>query len=207
MTDPTDPVATPPPAPPTKQGDFVPVKPPESWPTVIGVISIIFGSLGVLSNVCGGVFLFLSEPLMSLVPEEQASEMEAQMSSSMPYPFMQGGLMFIELVVSVLMLVGGIMLLRRRRAAAGLLFGTAWLDLVANTAGAAVGFLVMQAQMKAMQENAEMAQQMPAGIGSLVQGAGGVMMFVQWVFLAIWPVFVLIWFSRSKVRESVAAWG
>jgi|GEM_PF-2778596 len=42
MSDPIDPAA----APPTTQGDFVPVKPPESWPTVIGVISIIFGSLG-----------------------------------------------------------------------------------------------------------------------------------------------------------------
>ncbi|MFG0259716.1 MAG: hypothetical protein ACF8LK_05110, partial [Phycisphaerales bacterium JB041] len=150
MSDPAD--STFPPAPPTTQGDFVPVKPPESWPTVIGIISIIFGSLGVLSNVCGGVFLFLSGPLVSMVPEQQASEMEMQMSASLPYPFMQGGVMFLELVISVLMLVGGIMLLRRKSSARGLLVGTAWLDLVSNTAGAAVGLIVMQAQMKAMQE-------------------------------------------------------
>lgn len=175
-------------------------------PTVIGVISIIFGSLGVLSGACGGVFLFLSGPLLSLVPEDQASEMELQVSNSMPYPVMQGGVMLLELVISVLMLVGGIMLLRRRRSARGLLVGTAWLDLISNTVAAVVGFLVVQAQMKAMQENAEVAQQVPAGFGTLVQGAGGVMVFVQWLFLAIWPVFVLIWFSRRRIRESVEAW-
>lgn len=203
MSDPIDPAA----APPTTQGDFVPVKPPESWPTVIGVISIIFGSLGVLSGACGGALLLLSGPLVSMIPEEQASEMEVQLSSGLPYPVLQGGVMLLEFVISVMMLVGGIMLLRRKRSARGLLVGTALLDLLANTVGAVVGFLVMQAQMKAMQENAEMAQQMPAGIGALVQGAGGVMVFVQWLFLAIWPVFVLIWFSRSKIRESVETWG
>lgn len=202
MSDPIDPAA----APPTTQGDFVPVKPPESWPTVIGVISIIFGSLGVLSGACGGAFLLLSGPLVSMIPEAQASEMEVQLSSGLPYPVLQGGVMLLEFVISVMMLVGGIMLLRRKRSARGLLVGTAWLDLLSNTVGAVVGFLVMQAQMKSMQENAEMAQQMPAGIGALVQGAGGVMVFVQWLFLAIWPVFVLIWFSRSKIRESVEAW-
>ena len=50
MSDPVEPAAAPPAAPPTTQGDFVPVKPPETWPTVIGVISIIFGSLGVLTG-------------------------------------------------------------------------------------------------------------------------------------------------------------
>ncbi|QKK09882.1 MAG: hypothetical protein HND58_18150 [Planctomycetota bacterium] len=206
MSDPVEPAAAPPAAPPTTQGDFVPVKPPETWPTVIGVISIIFGSLGVLSGACGGAFLLLSEPLLSLVPEEQASEMELQVSNSMPYPVMQGGVMLLELVISVLMLVGGIMLLRRKRSARGLLVGTACLDLISNTVAAVVGFLVVQAQMKAMQENAEVAQQMPATFGTFAQGAGGVMVFVQWLFLAIWPVFVLIWFSRRRIRESVEAW-
>lgn len=206
MSDPAEPAAVPPVAPPTTQGDFVPVKPPESWPTVIGVISIIFGSLGVLSGACGGALLLLSGPLVSMIPKEQAAEMEVQLSSGLPYPVLQGGVMLLELVISVMMLVGGIVLLRRKRSARGLLVGTAWLDLLANTVGAVVGFMVMQAQMKAMQENAEVAQQMPAGFGALAQGAGGVMAFVQWLFLAIWPVFVLIWFSRSRVRESVETW-
>lgn len=194
-------------APPTDQGDFVPVTPPESWPTVIGVLSIIFGGIGIAGGICGVISLGLVGAfgsMSSMMPEEQAAEVQAQMASSMPYPVLQGAQMLFEFALSVLLLIGGIKLLRRRRGAVGLLTSFAWLDLLSNTFAAIVGYFVFKAQMQAMQDDPNMQQ--VAGMQGAMAGFGAVAVFLQWVLTAIWPVFLLLWFRRGKVRALVETW-
>ena len=192
-------------APPTTQGDFVPVKPPESWPTVIGVLSIIFGVLGTLSNACGAIGIFAAGALSGLAPEGSAEEMEMQMAMSVPYPGLQGVQIVAEFGLSLLLLVGGIMLLMRKPAAPKTLVAFAWLDLLANTYGAVLSFFVIKSQMQTMQDNPDMAGA-PAGLQGIMSAVGPVFAVIGWLLVAIWPVFLILWFRRYKIRESVASW-
>ncbi len=193
-------------APPTQAGGFVPLAPPEGWPTVIGVLSIIFGSLASLQGFCGLLGLIAFSSLLSFLPQEVQDQMGTQMQSSMPYPGFQALQILTEFGVAILLLVGGIMLVRRKPKSRGVLTAFAWIDLLSNTYVAVLGYFVLQASMAAMKDNPQM-QQVPPGMLGIMQSLGVVMVPVGWLLSAIWPVFLLIWFRRAKIRASMAAWG
>lgn len=74
-----------------------------------------------------------------------------------------------------------------------------------------IGFLVQQAQMEAMQrmleEDPNTAGMMPGFFGTLMAIIGPVI----FVFAIVWgwalPIFMLIWFSRRKIKAEIAQWG
>ena len=192
--------------PPTHAGDFVALAPPEGWPTVIGVLSIIFGALATLQAFCGLLGMLLMTVFFNFLPQEVKDQLQTQVQSSMPYPAVQAVQILAEFALAITLLVGGIMLVRRRARAGGLLTVYALLDLLSNTYGAAVGYFVFNATIANAQNDPQM-QQMPAGFAGIMQGVGPVMVIVTWIFAAIWPVFLLIWFRRARVRESMDNWG
>ncbi len=196
-------------SPPTAQGDFVPVKPPEAWPTVVGVLAIIFGAMGTLQNACGAAGMVAVKAVGAageLIPEGDAEDLEAQLAASFPFPVLQAAQMFVEFVLSIVLLVGGIMLLMRKRSSAKVLTTFAWLDLLSNTYIAVLGYFVFRAAMRAAAENPDM-DQLPAGFQGMMGAIGPVTVVVGWLLTAIWPIFLIWWFRRAKVREAVAAWG
>lgn len=193
-------------APPIEAGDFVPVAPPEGWPTVIGVLGIIFGGLGVIQGACGAAGMVMMSFAGGLIPEDSGTDLDAQMQQSFPYPVPQGLQMVAEFGLALVLLVGGIMLLKRSRRSAGVLTTYAWLDLTANTLGAILGYFVITSQVEALKENPDLAQA-PAGMAGIMGAIGPVAVAVGWVFAAVWPVFLIIWFRRAKIRASMEAWG
>lgn len=198
--------ASPADAPPTRAGDFVPLRPPEGWPTVIGVLSIIFGSLGSLQGFCGLLSLILMAVVVPLLPQEMKDQMGQQMQSSAPYPVPQALVTLLELVGSVMLLVGGIFLVKRRAKAAGVLTAYAVVDLVANTCGSVLAYFALRAQMAHLQNDPQM-QQVPSWMLNIMKNMGPVVIPIGWVLVSIWPVFLLLWFRRAKIRASMAAWG
>lgn len=192
-------------APPTEHGEFVAARPPESWPTVIGVLSIIFGALGVLGNACSIVTTLFLGSFAGMVPEEDAAELEAQLAQGVPYPGLTAGVAAGEFVISILLLVGGILLLMRKRQGVPLLKAFAWLDLLMNTLGVVLSYFTMQAQMQAAQNDPNMQQMLP-GPAAMMQGMGSVMLVLGWLFSAVWPVFLIVWFSRQRIRDAVDSW-
>jgi hypothetical protein len=194
-------------APPTEAGDFVPVTPPEGWPTVIGVLSIIFGALGIFGAGCGAVMLVAAPALVNLIPEgPERDEALASIQQGLQNVPLQVGVQLIEFVLAIVLLVGGIQLIKRSRSAAKTLKVFAVGDLFSNTLVLIVGLIVARAQAAAMAENPDV-QQMPQGVQGWVQAAGMIGAVVSWVLTAIWPVFLLLWFHRARIRESVDSWG
>ncbi len=191
-------------APPTEAGDFVPVTPPEGWPTVLGVLSIIFGSLGVLGAGCGAIGLVVFPAIINLIPEgPEREELEKSIGHGLHYVPLQIGSQLIEFVLAVILIVGGIQLLKRSQGAVKSLTVFAVGDLVSNTLVLILGIMTAQAQAKAMAENPEV-QQVPQG---MMEAFGVIGAIVVWVLSAIWPIFLLLWFRRAKIRASVEGWG
>lgn len=69
-------------APPVNPGqiDFDPE--PPSWPKVIGIISIVWGSLGVICNACGLFGQMAGDAFVNMAPPEQREQLKAQMAQS-----------------------------------------------------------------------------------------------------------------------------
>ncbi|VAX38817.1 hypothetical protein MNBD_PLANCTO03-2166 [hydrothermal vent metagenome] len=194
-------------APPTQAGDFVPVTPPEGWPTVIGVLSIIFGGLGVVGAGCGAIVMLAFPALINLMPEgPEREELEKSIGQGLHYVPLQIGSQLIEFVLAVILIVGGVQLLKRSRGAVKSLTVFAIGDLISNTLVLILGIMTAQAQAKMMAENPEM-QQVPQGAQGMMEALGVIGAVVTWVLSAIWPIFLLLWFRRAKIRASVESWG
>ncbi len=93
--------------------DAPPVK-RSSWPTVLGVFGVIFGSLGLLVSLCGFfVGIFLKSMLASLSGEMSPEEM-SQIITAVPDGMYVVISSLISASLAVLLLVGSISLLKRR---------------------------------------------------------------------------------------------
>ncbi len=177
-------------APPTRP-DAMPVRETRStWPTVLGVLAIILGGLGILS--CAWLMV-PTAPGIESDPQPSGGVLEAYQAASDP----------VWLGISAVQLVGGIGLIRRRRWSRTVLQVWAVLTLVV-----AIVHAVLVPDMLAE----TMAQQQSGSSGGpgAAPGAFEIVFYVfvlaGMLFSAAPPVFVLIWFGRQKIRDEVAAW-
>lgn len=190
-------------APPVTSGDLQPLEPPRSWPTVIGVLGIIFASLGILGGFCGMISPFSGAFFVDMVPEEQRDQMIAQMQLSNPYPLAAAGVQLVEFVLSIVLMVGSVQLLRRAQGAPGLLKGYAVADLIANFIGAGFGVVVGLSQIEKLKADPSLADV----AGPMAGQTMIIFAIVMFLVAGIWPVFLLLWFGRDRIRDDIARWG
>jgi len=176
--------------PPSEVGELPPD--PSRWPTVIGASSIILASLGLAGGCCGMASPFLPGFFSDMVPPEQIELMRA----SQPPVLWVISASLIGLAVSTLLLLAAIGILRRRSSGVTLCKVWAWI----NIPWAAISIIAsIYIHLQVPQD----AQQM------------GVVL--QYVFLAFgicftllfglgFPLFLLLWFSRARIKEEVDAW-
>ena len=128
-----------------------------SWPTVIGVLGIIFGSLGVLGSLCGFfVGIFLKSMLASLSGEMSPEEM-AQITTAIPdgmYVVVAGA---IGVLLAILLLVGSISLVKRRASCRMMLNAYVALSVLWMVASFTWNITVMYPEMQ--QRQAELTEQ------------------------------------------------
>jgi len=163
---------------------------------VIGIIGIVYSSLGVLGGCCGiGAMYFmpdLIEWIEDFLPAEQA---EAMGTIDEPSAWM-----IVSSVVAVglaaFLLTGSIRVLRRR--ASGVQTCKIWAVVsIPWTVVALVIGWTYQPDVPTTQDAAYASGMM---IGNVVGSCGGLLF--GWAF----PIFLLIWFSRSKIKAEVAEW-
>ncbi len=180
-------------APPREhQPDLLPDEPPR-WPTVVGVISIVWGSLGIICGGCG-----LASPLiMEAMLAQQASQqgMGPMPDIMKPGP-LQMALGVVGLLWTVLLLVAGIMLTLRKPVARPLHLVYAVVNIILTIVGTIMGIASQQAVREWATNNPdnEWAKQVliqPEFAGYISIGLGAVIGLV-------WPVFCLIWFGAVK---------
>lgn len=150
------------------------------WPKVIGIISIVLASLGLI---CTPISLFVS---MRGANAEEALKF---------FPDWWLAYTTVSCVVGVLqailLLAAGIVVLLKRPAGRVLHLVYAVIAIVLGIASSAFGAAsILTGDMPA-----------PIKIGTAVG------IFIGVLVGMIYPVFLLIWFLRPKIRDQVAAWG
>ncbi|HZW07898.1 MAG TPA: hypothetical protein VFF65_12315 [Phycisphaerales bacterium] len=201
-------------SPPTYPANL-PVQEPV-WPKVLGIVSIVLGSLGAAYNACSAVGGLLGGSMMSWLANtvnsgagnaqsaRQSAEMKQMLDVMQPWMIASGVAAVASLAVSAWLVVAGITLVKRRAAGFGMHKGWAWTRIAMGlvTAGITVG--MQKAQFGAM---------------SSLQGAGGgppsaaitLMVVGQGLFaLALasaYPVVVLAMMTRRRVSQVLDRWG
>lgn len=168
------------PYPQTPTGYYVPQPKRSVWPTVIGVISIILAAMGLL---CG--------PVMTVINAYNPATQKVYEFLPDWYRTWEIGSMFVGIVFSTILLIGGILLLKRRPAGRTLHLLCAALSILI----AMVNGLVLASVIG---NTAGMPGPMRLGMigGALGGSCGGL----------IYPVFLLIWFLRGAIRQEVDGW-
>jgi hypothetical protein len=195
--DPNHPV--PPAVPPTEIGYAIPPAPPSTWPTVIGVIAIIFGVFGCLAAIYAALSPLIAEAVSRGVSTSRPTGFE--LASRMPVLTVIGSLLALGL--AILLLVGGITLIRRSASSRGLCVTWATLKILYAVANTAVSYFLMKPVLDEMAQTQAQGAGMPPGFMQQMMAFG---MCVGFVWVLALPIFMLIWFSRAKIKEETASW-
>ena len=182
--------------------------PQSDWPRVIGVISIVYAILGLL---CVTPWMLLS-PFMS-------SFMGAFIEDAPAYPGVLSAVYFVQgaasVILGILLLIGAVKLLGRNPAAAGWLKTWVVSRLIVLLIAAVAGFLLIADTVDyQMALNEAITRQANTGGGAAMPmqsrealvAQSVIMLTVGSAVVAIYPIFLGIWFSRSKIRDEIAAW-
>ncbi len=181
-------------APPTFAAPLAAKEPQAGWPGVIGIIAIVFGSLGALL----GAWSFASLVFLPWLMELAGTGFGLPPPEHMRTQAIFGGVTAVPL--GLLLLFAGIATLRRRRRCVRLGVIWAMLKIPVVVAGAAVAVGMQRAQFDSI------AAQAP---GMAVPFTGTVIVFTVVLQIILgWslPVFLLIWFSRRRIKDETAVW-
>ena len=168
-----------------------------SWPTVVGILSVVFGSMGTLAGFCGGLGSLFMGTMMSTFAKgnAQTQSMVDGMKAIMPYQLISCALTFIP---GVILLISGIGTLRRRRWARRVSMLWVVVRLVLGGIGVFVGLRTQQVMQQHMGS-------MPSpSWASIFQGPAGMVIGLVWV--SAYPIFILIWFNRAAIKKETATW-
>ncbi len=163
-----------------------------SWPSVVGIISLCIAGLCVLAVIGGTIIQAANERFQT----SQQREMMATMPDwNQTYQWVSH---LLWIATSVLLAIGGIMLLKRRHLGRTLHVAYALIGIVLAVAGTAVT-LVMMNQMT-------MPANMPGHMQSFMRTSMIVGAVIGLPFAMAYPVFLLIWFGRAKVKQHIQTW-
>jgi hypothetical protein len=187
--------------PPTLPDAIAAPKGQSAWPTVIGIIAMVFGVLGILMHgVCGIVGQLFGAQAMRMM---QTPDAEAQIVMMQQYKWLGMGAGLLQTILAVLLLFAGIAMTRRRANCRPLTLGWAYAKMLVVALSSVIGFYVQQAQFEAM-------TQQQANIPTGTQQMQTVFMFLVIAFGVLWgwalPIFMLIWLNRRTVRDEIAGW-
>ncbi len=189
-------------APPTAPGELAYARggTPSNWPTVIGIIAIVLGILGILGGLWGMVAPFVIGAFSSVLPSGADAGTVNQIQG---WRWWLVGNSLAATGIAVVLLRAGIGLAKRRPWARTTALTWAWLRICLVLAVSAVSAIMQHSVMTSL------AQQDPtiAGMGSaFATGMGLLTLCVSVLWGWAFPVFMLIWLYRRKIRAEMAGW-
>ncbi len=182
--------------PPIQQGEFEVPQAPPSWPKVIGVVCIVLGALGVLGGLWQAVAPLLMEAMLGSLA--QTPEMKATIQVQKDHMVWLLLAALLGIAGAIMLLIGGAGLCMQRRWGHMMLKVYIPFRIVVVVLASVLTWVVTEATHKAM-----------ATSGTAPPLSSAVLV-VSLAFGLAWgwamPVFLWIWFSRSKVKALVSAW-
>ena len=165
-----------------------------TWPTVVGIIGIIYSGMGLLGAFCGLAYPWILPWFVDLLRSVGVSEQEVQeMEASIPPVGWTVLASVVGLALVILLFVGALRLLRRQASGARLCALWSWM-IIPWTIIATVITLVFQ--LNAPVPSGGPRQQIGTAIASVIGVVIGL----------VFPVFLVIWFLRPTIKSQVALW-
>jgi hypothetical protein len=166
---------------------------------VIGVLAIVLASFGILGGCWAALSPWVLGAVKDLLPPDQVTGLAAMEE----YRAWTVAGSLLALGLATLLMFAGIGLYQRRRWGVSASFAWALLKMAFVLGNSALAYVVQQAQFEAM------GKQMPPGAPMspafyTVVGTLGVAFGVLWGWA--FPVFLLIWLSRGKIKAEIAEW-
>ena len=181
-------------APPTTPG--MRPRPPALWPSVIGVVGIIYGVGGVLASASQLLAMVFFRFLEDFVPPNSAAHQVIALDdwkwiaiSTLLYGLLS--------VAAAMLIAGSVGLLRRRAWGAKLLLIWSVVRIALSVADSAVGYAIAVALLEASPLFA------PRFVINWTIMFGTAM---ELIIYSAFPVFVLIWFTLAGPRREVKRW-
>lgn len=195
----TPPPALPLPAPPTRPGQIGEERPP-AWPSVVGVICLVWGTIGLLASIAGLLTPLYEDYIKAFAPQAQESFALAERHAVLFFLYY-----LISVVMSVWLIWGGVKLFGRRRLGVRLLWWWAIAEFPLSFVGIVANHFMQKAQMDAM------AAPGNAAPGAAVLAAMSPIMSIlstAIVVLFSWalPGFLVVWLTRPGVKRGVERW-
>lgn len=185
-------------------GDASPPPQRESggWHKPIGIVSIVLGVCGFVGgcmHLLSPLFMpFFEEFMRAAVPKGQPTGMEA-ISSNSGRLVAQGAM---AAAAAALLVAAGIGLAKQRRWGAKLSVTWSVVKMIVVVATLLIAWPMQKASLEAMQQNAA-GGQFGSGFYTMTAVLSiGFGLLWGWAY----PVFLLIWFGRRKIKDQIATW-
>ncbi|MEC9372616.1 MAG: hypothetical protein VYC34_02185 [Planctomycetota bacterium] len=175
-------------APPSADDEYVDLPEPPKWPKVVGIISIVWASLGLLCGGCGAFSLFFSSTFQDMVAQG------GPVPPNMQPGALQVANMILSIGVAVLLLVAGILCANRKPVARPLHLAYGGISILLLLWAIKIQMDVNNQMAQWVKDNPDspFAQQFNPTI-NLVSALAAI------VIIGLpWPIFSLIWFGFVK---------
>lgn len=198
-------------APPTAPGMLSVPNRPAAWPSVVGVICIVFGGLGVLGGLWGAasniMMLLGTMPVQPMGGGPTNIDLLPTFRTMAPMVITGEAL---KVVLSVALILVGVAMHKRnpiaRPAAVWWSIAKIVLSIAVAAVTAWVQYEIMTEVMNAMSQDPNVPAQMKGVMTGVMAGAIGMAVLFGIAWGGALPIFLLIWFSRAKVRAEVQRW-
>ena len=187
----------------TKYTPTQPIALPEltSWPLVIGIIAMSIGGLGILGGILGTAMVFAVDFFLEILPEGQAGSLQAMAEHQMLF----AGIAVGGLLLSILLVASGLMTVKRKGAAFGLFLTWAVLATLFTFGRIPADQMTISGSLESIENGSTTGgQQLSFGFAS--DALAAILAFFPVVYRLAFPVFILIWLARRKIRQEMRSW-
>lgn len=181
---------------PQVSSDFDMPSAPPAWPKVVGIISIVLASLGLVCGVCG-----LIQNGMAFAQGGAEMQMPEGKTMQMPAPSLLSiVLMALGWLWSLMLLTAGIMTVKRRANGRTLHIVYAGVSVFVGIASLIVSWMDAQRTIEALSSEPNLAQ-----MAGFIKMMVFLFMCIGAVFGLGYPIFCLIWFGMLGKRPEAGA--
>jgi hypothetical protein len=188
-----------PPVEPSPEEPMLEAEPATRWPMTVGIISIVLGALGLLCYGCNSGSTLITPMMVSSIPEDQRPPTPQGVQL-----IMQIVQMCVSFLLSLWLLIGGIGLTGRRGWARGTCLGWAWVKILFTALSTAISLVLLDDIVK--QINDQLARQPGGAPFTFTREMMLGIMLIGLIWMLIWPVFMIAWLSRGRIRDECALW-
>ena len=181
------------------------------WPTVLGVLSMIYAGFAFIANGCGAASPFITPYFLTLSGLDMG---DFQMAPWLLWTTVGSG--GIGMIMAIVLFTGGVSLLRRRRGALKVLKAWVAITVVLSILGLGLGYLAIEPNLQMQMEIQEATQKLVKERGSGreiptqtrddMRAQSKLMLSIFGALPLVYPVIVGFLITNRTRLEDVEAW-